>query len=227
MSTGTLAPQLWLQVRTPAGAVVPGALVNFYASGLSTRLTAYSNAALTTPLSNPAVCDSAGILVYYLSPTSYKIIVTDTLGVQIGPTVDPLTAVNAGSSGLGSIFTFGSNSAAAITATTYASGATFDKLHPGTGVFYEDSANLTGTYVLQAMGVQDTGGTLTVALVDLSSGAPDTPIATVAITSLTGESGRSAAITFGAAGVGRYYGIKPKVSANTGFLINAEIIRTA
>src|SRR5262249_22941584 len=116
---------------------------------------------------------------------------------------------------------------AAITQTSYPSGATYDKLQPGASVWVVDSATLSGTYVLEATGLQNTAGTLTVALVNLTDGAPDTPIATCAITSATGETKDSSAIVFPSGGVAKSFGIKVKVSANTGFLIGARIVRTA
>jgi hypothetical protein len=180
------------------------------------------------PWTQPAECDAFGRIVVYLDPAvgNLKLIVRDADGVQVGATVDPVTPTNAGTSGLGTIFDFGSNSSSPVTATTYASGATFDKLQPGSSVWNVDPATLTGTHVLEAQGVQDTAGTLTVALVNLSDGAPDTPIATVAITSLTGERGQSSAIVFPAGGTTKNFGIKCKVSANTGFCVGARLVRT-
>jgi hypothetical protein len=232
MASGTLAPAFWYQALDDTGVAVAGALVNFYVSGSSTRLTAYSDAALTVPLANPAACDAAGRLVIYFSPTAYKIVVTTSAGVPIGLTVDPVTSTGSSGSGLvgaaiGEVFVFGSNPASPITVTSYPAGATFDKLQPGSSVLSLDSANLaSGTYVLDVTGLQDTAGTLTVALVNLDSGSPDTPIATATITSLTGQRSVSTAITFAPGGTANNYGIKTKVSANSGFLIGARLTRT-
>jgi hypothetical protein len=114
-----------------------------------------------------------------------------------------------------------------VTATSYPSGATYDMLAAGTSVWIVDPATLSGTYVLEAVGVQTTAGTLTAALVNLGDGAPDTPLATCAIDSLTGETVQSAAITFPAGGAEKSFGVKVKVSANDGYLIGARIVRTA
>lgn len=222
----TLAPYEQRQYFDDDGNPLAFGHVYTYVTGSSTPATTYSTSTGTAN-SNPVVLDAAGRCRIYLDALSYKFILTDANDVPVGLTMDPVTAVNAGDSGLGEIFSFGSNSSSPVTATSYASGATFDTLHPGTSVFSEDSANLSGTYKLQATGVQVTGGTLTIALVDLSSGAPDTPIATCTITSTTGAVATSSAITWGAAGVARNYGIKTKVSANSGYLIGAAIIRTA
>lgn len=205
-----------------------GGFVYTYVTGSSTPATTYSDSS-GTQNTNPIELDSSGRCQIYLNPAvAYKFSVTDADGNPVGYTVDPVNAVNAGTSGLGEIFVFGSNSSSPITQTSYASGATFDKLQPGSAVYAVDTANLpAGTYKLQVTGVQTTSGTLTVAIVNLSAGAPDTPLATCAVTSTTGEVVTSAAITFPAGGSTSQFGIKPKVSANSGYLIGAALVRTA
>lgn len=229
MALGTLAPAFWFTALDDNGVIMPGALLSFFLSGTSTPATVYHDADLSAPWTQPAECDMFGRIVVYLDPAvgNLKLTMTDADGNPVGPTVDPVTPTNAGASGLGTVFDFGSNSAAVVTQTSYNSGATFDQLQPGSSVWNVDPATLSGTYVLEAQGVQDTAGTLTVALVNLSDGSPDTPIATVAITSTTGERGQSAAIVFPAGGAAKNFGIKPKVSANSGFVIGARIVRTA
>jgi len=230
MATGTLAPAFWFTALSDDGFIVPGALLSFFLSGTSTPAPVYHDADLTTAWTQPAACDASGRIVIYLDPAvgNLKMTITDSLGVPFGPTVDPISPTNAGASGgVGAFaFDFGSNSAAEVTATSYAAGATYDKLHPGTSVWIVDSGTLLGTYVLEAVGVQLVGGTLTVALVNLTDGSPDTPIATCAITSLTGQTADSAVITFPGGGTAKSYGIKTIVSANSGFLIGARILRT-
>ena len=198
MSTGALAPAFYHTALDDAGVPVSGAQLWFYQTGTSTPAAVYHDAALLVPWTFPAVTDSAGRIVVYLNPSTgaLKLVQKDSLGVQFGPVVDPILPVNAGSVGLGEIFVFGSNSAAAVTVTSYPSGATFDTLQPGSSVWLQDSAALSGVYVLEATGVQTVSGTLTVALVNLSDGSPDTPIATCAITSLTGAVVDSAPIVF-------------------------------
>lgn len=233
MPSGTLAPQIWFQALDSTGVAVPGALVNFYASGTAVRQSAYADGSLAVPLSNPAVCDSAGRLVYYLSPTSYKIIVTTPLGVALGPTVDPVTSTGSSGAGLvgaalGEVFVFGGDPTSPVTAAAYPAGATFDKLHAGTSVFSLDSANLApGTYVLQVTGVVSAAATLTVAIVNLSDGSPDTPLAEATITSLTGALGTSGTITFAASGATKTYAIKTKITANDGAAYGIRLVRTA
>lgn len=229
MATGALAPAYWFTALDDTGTIMNGAKLYFYLSGTLTPATVYHDAALGTPWTFPATTDSAGRIVVYLDPSlgNLKLVMTDSNGVPVGPTVDPIGPTNAGTVGLGEIFVFCSNSASLVTNTTYTSGATFDKLQAGSSVWSIDSATLTGTYVLEVVGVQNTSGTLTVALVNITDGAPDTPIATCAITSTTGERVVSTAITFAAGGAAKQYGIKAKVSANSGFVIGARITRTA
>lgn len=231
MPTGSLAPNPVLQVFDINGDPLAGAKLFTFLTGTAVPSPIYHNSALTVPWTNPAIADAGGFFasIYMAATPAQKWVLQDALGV-VQWTVDPVsaTANAAGAgSGLGEIFAFGSNSSSPITALAYNAGATFDKLQPGSSVFAEDSANLTGTYAIQATGVQTTAGTLSVSLMDLSSGAPDTPIATCTITSLTGQVATSGPITFGAPGVVRNYGLKCLVSANAGFLFGVALIKTA
>lgn len=230
MPTYTLAPYDARQYFDDNGNPLAGGKVYTWASGTATPLATYSDST-GTPNTNPIILSAAGRARMYLAPLAYKITYTDANGVAVGLTMDPVTAsasaVGSGS-GLGEVFSFGGNSEAGVTLTSYPSGATFDTLHPGTAVFVEDSANLVGTYLLRVTGLVDAGGTMTIAIVNLSDGAPDTPLATVAITSLTGEVVTSSAITFGAAGIVKKYGIKAKVSGGqTGFAWGIALVRSA
>lgn len=229
MPTYNLAPYEQRQYFDDNGDPLAFGLVYTWVTGTATPLQTFSDS-LGTPNTNPIQLSASGRARIYLLPLAYKFTMTDSLGNVVGLTMDPVTAsasaVGSGV-GLGEIFTFGSNSSAAITATSYASGATFDKLQPGSAVFEADSATLTGSYALQVTGLMASAGTLSVSIMDLTSGSPDTPLATATITSLTGAVATSAAITFGAAGIVRQYGIKTIVSASTGFLIGASLVRTS
>lgn len=225
---GALAPSFWFTALSDAGVPLNGGKLYFYLSGTATPADVYHDAALSTAWTFPAVTDSAGRIVVYLDPAigNLKLIMTDADDVPVGDTVDPVVPTNFGV-GLGEVFVFGSNSTAAITATSYPSGATFDFLQPGSVPWRTNPALLTGMHILEVVGVQRTAGTLSVALVNLTDGAPDTPIATATITSLTGEVAQSSVITFPASSSLRNFGIKSKVSANSGFVIGARIVKTA
>lgn len=231
MATGTLAPQLWLQVLDNAGDPVSGALVNFYASGTSSRIPAYADAALTTQLANPQACDSAGRLVYYLSATSYKLIVTTAAGVVI-KTIDPVQAVGASGSGqagssLGTVFVFAGDASSPVTAVAYPVGTTADKTHAGTALYNVDSGNLAaGDYRLEGMLMNDAAGTTTAAIVDLSDGSPEVPLATIASSSATGARVQSStSVTLPAPGAAKDLAVKVKVSAGNGFVWALKLVK--
>jgi hypothetical protein len=229
MPTYGLAPYEARQYFDDNGDPLDGGLVYTWVSGTSTPLQTFSDA-IGTPNTNPIVLSAAGRARIYLLPVAYKFTMTDQFGVPVGLTMDPVTAAASAvgsSAGLGEIFTFGSNSSAGIAQLAYPAGATFDMLQPGSAVFQVDAANLVGTYVLQVTGMMVGVGQLSVSLMDLTSGSPDTPIATATLTSTTGAVATSGPITFGAAGIVRQYGLKTLVTAGTGFLIGASLVRTA
>lgn len=234
MASGALGPMLWWTIRDNNDVVVNGGKLYTYLSGLLTPASIYHDADLTAAYTFPAVSDPLGRIGYYMDPAlgNLKFVQTDANDVPCGfngGVVDPVSPTNAGSvgPGIGDGFVFCSNSASIVAGTSYVSGATFDKLQPGSSVWSVDSATLTGTYVLEVTGVQNVAGTLTVALVNLTDGAPDVPLATATITSTTGERAVSGAITFPAGGSAKQFGIKGKTSANDGFIIGARISRTA
>lgn len=129
------------------------------------------------------------------------------------------------------VYVFGGSMTTFITDAAFPSGAGFDKLHPHTSVLSVDSALLTGTFKLEAMLKADgSGGTITVALVNLSDGAPDTAVTGSTITgsgSTTPERVRSGAITFAAGGAAKNYGIKVKTGAGGGAAWGVRLVRTA
>ena len=222
MPTYTIAPYEQRQYFDDNGNPVAGGFVYAYLAGTSTPATTYADSA-GTPNANPIPLDSAGRCRMYLDIIAYKFIVKDLNLVPVGLTMDQVFGVP--TSGLFggiplSVFAFGGQNTAPITATGYGSA-----LHPGTGLFSADSAHLPGVYALQATGQIDISGTLNIAIVDLSSGSPNTPLAVVPITSQTVTVNTSGAITFGAPGIDRLYGIKTIVTANTGFAWAATLMR--
>lgn len=227
MATGVLFVAPWFTALSDAGVPLDGAKCYFYLSGGLTPAAVYHDAAMASPWAFPAVTDSAGRIVVYLDPSlgDLKFLMTDSADVPVGDTVDPVTPANAGLDAFAEVFVFCSNSASLVTVTTYATGATFDKLQPGSSVWSVDSDTLTDSYILEINGVQNTAGTLTVALVNLTDGSPDTPLVTAAITSTTGARAVSVPITFPAGGSAKTYGIKAQVSANSGFVTGARIRR--
>lgn len=111
-------------------------------------------------------------------------------------------------------YQFGGSALYPTVNTTYPAGATYDKLSPSSGVLSIDSAILAGgTYKLEAVLAVEGAATVTLALVNLTDGAPDTPMVTVTSTSATGERVLSSAITFAGAGSAKVYGVKLKSSS--------------
>lgn len=227
MPTGTVMPVPKQQFCDATGAPLAGGKLYTYVAGTSTPLATYSDVLLTTPNTNPVILDSAGRALVYLSASSYKFTLKDSLDATVY-TVDTVASTALASSNLGgSIFEFGGDPTSPITVTSLPSGTTYDKCHAGTAWFYEDSANLVGTYALECMLYSVGGVTVTASLVNLSDGTPDTPLVSVTSTSSTGERQRSSGITFATGGSSKTYAIKTKVSGGTGMVWACSLIRTA
>jgi hypothetical protein len=107
MTTGILLSAPVLVALTSSGAPISGALLQFYATGTTTAAPVYTSSALTTPLSNPVVANSAGLFpAIYLDPTvTYRAQLQTASGTLIAD-IDPINAsppaatqaqVNAGS----------------------------------------------------------------------------------------------------------------------------------
>lgn len=94
--TVPLGPRFVLPYQTvidPTGVPIPGALLNFYASGTNTRLTTYSDPLLTVPNANPLAANAAGVFPNIFLNGNYKIILTDSLANQIWM-ADPVDGLN-------------------------------------------------------------------------------------------------------------------------------------
>lgn len=228
MSAGTLAPYAFPQLLDDDGNPIDGGMIETYLAGTTTPAVTYTDADLLVPNTNPIILTAGGRYRIYLDDKSYKFIAKDANGVPIpNGTVDPVTSIGLTRGGVYDIFTFAGDSTSPITSTTYPSGATFDKCHAGTALFPLDSATLAGIYKLQGMLLAQFGDLVTVALVNLTDGAPDLPLVTITSTSLTGEVVTSAAITFPSPGATKTYGIKAKTAAGSGFAWGLQLVRTS
>jgi hypothetical protein len=228
MASGLINPMLWWTIRDDNDVVVNGGKLYTYLSGTLTPASIYTDGDLATAYAFPAVSDSVGRIGFYMNPAlgNLKFIQTDANDVPCGfnsGIVDPVTVSG---TGLGDTFVFCANSTSLITATSYASGATFDKLQAGSSVWSQVPDLLSGTHVLEINAVVNAAATLTVALVNLTDGAPDTPLVEATVTSLTGALAQSAAITFPSSASAKQFGIKSKISANSGFVVGARIRKT-
>lgn len=219
---GTITPTPWFTGLDDDGSVLVGGLLYTYYAGLLVPLPTYSDVDLTVLNANPIVLDAAGRATIFLSSvSSIKYILKRSNGTTVR-TADNIAPIPSSSGAYGDVFIFGGDNNSPITLTAYPSGATFDKLHAGTAPFDENSANLAGTYILEAT-LMAGGGTVTLGLVNLDDGAPDTAIVEVSSTSATGQLRQSSSITFAAAGSSKKYGVKAKVSAGTGYVWGARI----
>lgn len=229
MSTGTLSPVARQEFFDNDGLPLAGGLLYTSASGqafLAAPLAVYHDADLMTPWTNPLVLDADGRATFYLSATSYRFALHDADDVLMY-TVDPVQSTAVSSDGEApTFFAFNGDPTSPITDVAYPTGASYDKCHAGSSWLRIDSADIAaGTYVLEAM-LLATGGTVTVAMVNLSDGSPDTPIATCASTSATGELVTSTSLSFAAPGATKTYAIKVKVSAGSGEVWGVRLVRS-
>lgn len=228
MATGSLAPLPVLQPLSDLGAIVPGGKLTFYDAGTSTPRAVYTDIGLLTPAANPVVLDAAGRCTVYLEARTYKIRFTTSADVLIWEK-DNVPSTSIVTSGLGEIAFLGGDPNAPVTVTSYPSGTGGETLHPGSRILNQDSANLAsgGTFRLEAMLKGETAGTVTLALVNLSDGAPDTALVEISSSSTTGARVQSGAITFPAGGAAKNFALKSKTTAGAGYAWSAVLARTA
>lgn len=225
MPTGTVMPSPKFTGWNDAGAVIAGGLLYTYLAGTTTPEPTYSDSALTVPNANPIVLDAAGRATVFLAEKTYKFVLKTAAGATVW-TQDNIAATHlAQSGGLGEVFSFGGSDTVYTANVAYPAGATLDKLHSGTGVWNVDSATLPGTYRLEGVLRGAGGATVTVALVNLDDGAPDTAIVTIASNSATGARVQSGNIAFAAGGSAKNYGVKIKVDVGTGYAWGIRVVR--
>jgi hypothetical protein len=227
MSLGTLAPYAFPQALDDNADPLDGGLLYTYAAGTSTPATTYTDADLLVANTNPIVLSAGGRYKIYLPAQSYKFVLKNSAGVVID-TTDPVGSVGLASAGVFDIFNFYGDPTSPILGTAYPLGATFDKCHAGTAWLAIDSASMApGTYQLSGMILSTGGDLVSVAIVNLTDGAPDTPIAVMTSTSTTGTTAQSGAITFGTAGSIKTYGIKVKIDAGSGFAWAIQLVKVS
>jgi len=233
MASGTYGPDPNIKYTDANNVPLAGGSVGYFAAGTSTPLDTYNDPdlALIHVNVNPIVLNAAGQSTQpvFFQVASYKEVVKDANGVTQW-TRDNIAAVSLVNADLDvSVWQFGGDASSPIPATqvAYPSGVTFDKDHAGTTWWVIDSVNLVGDYVLSAMMMVVTAGTVTAALVNITDGAPDMPMVTVASSSLTGERQESAMITFAAGGASKTYAIKVKTNGVIGMVWGLQIIKKA
>jgi hypothetical protein len=93
MSTTQLLPFPRFRAFDANGLPLAGGLLNTYAAGTTTPLATYTNQGGTTANVNPVVLDSSGYADVWLSNSSYKFVLTDSLSNVLW-TVDNVAASN-------------------------------------------------------------------------------------------------------------------------------------
>jgi hypothetical protein len=81
--TGTSMPTAVHQFFDNNGDPLSGCKLYTYAAGTSTPLNTYTDATLGVANANPVVCDAAGRLTAFLSPTSYKLVLKTSADVTV------------------------------------------------------------------------------------------------------------------------------------------------
>lgn len=133
----------------------------------------------------------------------------------------------------GSVIELGGNQDGFITGNAYPTGATYNKLVPGSGVWYIDSADLQGgTFAIEALAKVGNGtAKATIGLFNLDDGAPNTVLVGSDVQGTagqtTGERLRSGSITFPSAGTPKHLAVKAKTdeAAGKAYVWGIRIIR--
>jgi hypothetical protein len=214
--SGTLAPCGPIQYFDDDGRPVAGGFLETYLADTSDPEPTFQDSALLVPNDNPITLDGAGRAVIFLAAKAYKFILKDINGAVIWsiPRV-PSTALGQAQLGV-VIFNFLGAADSPISDTTYPSGSGYSTLHAGSSIYEIDSSDLAGDYVLVGMLRASAGESTSAALVNLSDGSHDVPIATITTTDTDGEPLESGLITLPAPGSVKRLGIKVKVSGGAG-----------
>lgn len=221
---GSLMPSPVFTGFDDEGVPLAGGLLYVYHAGTTTPADVYTDVNLTVAHNAPIVLDNAGRAIVFLPAGSFKFFLRTPDDADVWM-VDPVQAVHTNQLVAGDVAVFGGDPHTPILDTSYPSGATFDKCHAGTSIHSLDSGTLpAGEYVFEGMLIV-AGGTVTAGLVNLTDGAPDTPIAEISSASATGVRARSSAITFPAGGAAKDLGVKTKVSTGGGFAWGLRLLR--
>lgn len=226
MALGTIAPSpKFTGLDDDANPVSNGKLYT-YVAGTTTPLTVYQDVDLTVPHANPIRLDAGGRTAIYLPQVTVKFSLFTEDDALIW-TQDNVPATSLGeATGIGEIFIFAGDPTSPVTNTVYPAGDTVDKTHAGSALLYVDSVNLLGTYVIEAMLMAAGGAEVSVAIVDLDDGDPDTPLASAASVSTTGELVQSGTVAFAAPGMSRRYGIKVKITGSgSGYVWGVRLVQ--
>ena len=229
MATGNVIPDPIFTGLDSDGNPLSGGKLFAYAAGTTTPQDTYTSSALTSANTNPVVLDSAGRATIFLSSSAYKFILKTSADVTVW-TVDNVQAITLSATIIGENLPMFGDASQSVNDTSVPSGATADKLAPGSKIMPIDSANVTGTWALRAMLITENAShAASLILANLTDGSPDAAMVTITSTSTTGELVTSSAITFPASGSTKNFGVK-LTSANSATYVQAfgaELVRTA
>lgn len=224
---GTLAPNAKFTGLDDEGVPLVGGLLWTYLAHTSTKAPTYSDVDLKIANSNPVELDAGGRATVFLDAATYKFILQDALGSEIW-SQDDIASIGVagvgGIAGIGEVFVFSGDSTAMIIDHAYVAGDTVATLHAGTGLLVIDSAQLVGVYALEGMLLAQ-GGTVRVAMMNLSDGDTDTPMVEIQSSSSDGERAVSEPIIWAPPGSPRTYGLKARVDAGAGWAWQLKLTR--
>lgn len=148
----------WTQAFDGAGNTLAGAKLYFYEAGTSTPQDVYSDAELTTALSNPVIADGGGRFVpIYLVDTNYKVALytaenvliwtADNIGTE-EQTDDGTFAAQAVRATINAVGRFSQDLASSLPATVF--------MYANAATFYTDTSATDNSYVLEPVDGYDT-----------------------------------------------------------------------
>lgn len=148
----------WTQAFDSAGNTLAGAKLYFYEAGTSTPQDVYSDAELTTALSNPVVADGGGRFVpIYLADTNYKVALytaedvliwtADNIGTE-KQTDDGTFAAQAVRATINAVGRWTPDAPSSFPATVF--------MYANAATFYTDTSSTANSYILEPVGGYDT-----------------------------------------------------------------------
>ena len=148
----------WTQAFDGAGNTLAGAKLYFYEAGTSTPQDVYSDAELTTALSNPVVADGGGRFVpIYLADTNYKVALytaedvliwtADNIGTE-EQTDDGTFAAQAVRATINAVGRWTPDAPSSFPATVF--------MYANAATFYTDTSTTANSYILEPVGGYDT-----------------------------------------------------------------------
>lgn len=230
MAIGAISPSPKFTGLADNGDPLVGGHLYIYLSGTQTPANTWFDSSLNVLNPFPIILDSGGRATIYLGALTYDFVLKDVNDALIWsqPNIAAVASGGGGGGGniLGEVFVFGGTAPSPVTTTDYPAGSTVDKLHAGTAIFELESGDIVDqTFSLECMMMSDGVAVVTAAIVNLTDGNPDTPLATCSTDLVEGAIVQSGVISFALPGLLKRYGIKTKVSEGAGWVWGCRIVR--